>query len=78
MNKGSKVAVTVLLVIGFFIIGIFLTAAGTSKTFVGLLALGLFYGIRTMWKKPQNETDDSSEVKLNKEKSDNKDITLNK
>jgi hypothetical protein len=78
MNKGSKIAVTILLITGFFIIAIFLTAAGTSKTFVGLLALGLFFGIRTMWKKPQDEPNDNSEVKLNKKKSDNKDITRNK
>ncbi len=70
MNKGSKVAITVLLIIGFFIISILLMTAGTSKTFVGLLALGLFYGIRTMWKKPKEENDDKPEVKLNKEKSD--------
>lgn len=70
MNKGSKVAITVLLIIGFFIISILLMTAGTSKTFVGLLALGLFYGIRMMWKKPKEENDDKPEVKLNKEKSD--------
>ena len=55
MNKGSKIAVTALLIIGFFVVGIFLTAAGTSKTFIGLLALGLFFGIKAMWKKPKEE-----------------------
>ena len=76
MNKGSKIAVTVLLVFGFFIVAILLQAAGASKTFTGLLALGLFYGIRTMWKKPKDNS--STEIKLDKEKKDSNDLTLKK
>jgi uncharacterized protein YneF (UPF0154 family) len=70
MNKSGKTLVTILLIIGFFIGGIFLTAAGTSKTFLGLLALGVFYGIRTMWKKPKEEPK-SNEIKLEKDDDNN-------
>jgi hypothetical protein len=69
MNQGSKIAVTVLLIIVFFILAAFLIAADFSKAFVGLIGLGLFYGIRTMWKKPKES---SSEIKLDKtQKSEN-------
>lgn len=69
MNKGSKIAVTVMLIIVFFVLAIFLIKADFSKTFVGLIGLGLFYGIRTMWKKPKKS---SSEIKLDKtQKSEN-------
>jgi len=64
MKQGGKIAVTILLIVGFFIIGIFLSAAGASKTFTGLLALGIFFGIRAMWKKPKDEN--STEIKLDK------------
>jgi len=66
MGKGSKITVTVLLVVGFFVIGIFLQAAGVSKTFLALLALGLFYGIRTMFKSKDEETE-NNELTLNKD-----------
>ena len=56
MSKGGK--------IGFIIITTLLTEAGASKTFTGLLALGLFFGIREMWKKPK--TENSIEIKLDK------------
>ena len=69
MSKGGKIAVTILLVIGFIFIAGLLTAAEGSKTFAGLLALGLFFGLREMWKKPKKDT--SSEIKL--DKSQNKD-----
>jgi hypothetical protein len=64
MSKGGKIGVTVLLIIGFIIITTLLTEAGASKTFTGLLALGLFFGIREMWKKPK--TENSIEIKLDK------------
>lgn len=66
MNKGSKVTVTILLIFFFLIVGIFLQEAGVSKTFIALFALGLFYGIRKMWKKTDEKS--STEIKLNKEK----------
>ncbi|MFT6443344.1 MAG: hypothetical protein ACJASM_002904 [Salibacteraceae bacterium] len=69
MSKSGKVAVTILLIVGFFIVGIFLQAAGTSKTFLGLLALGIFYGIRTMWKKPKEESP-KGEITLDKNDND--------
>ncbi|MHA1875632.1 MAG: hypothetical protein ACTSUC_04210 [Promethearchaeota archaeon] len=65
MNSTSKVIVTVLLIIGFFIIGILFLTSGASKTFVGLFALGLFLGIRAMWKKPKEE-EKTEEIKLDK------------
>ena len=64
MNATSKTAVTILIIVLFIVVGIFLTAAGVSKTFMGLLALGLFFGIKSMWKKPEEET--TKEIKLNK------------
>ncbi|MCK9500071.1 MAG: hypothetical protein M0Q45_11280 [Bacteroidales bacterium] len=64
MSNGGKIGVTVLLIIGFIIITALLTEAGASKTFSGLLALGLFFGIREMWKKPKIEN--SIEIKLDK------------
>ena len=80
MNKGSKIAVTVIIVFAFFIIGIFLQEAGISKTFVALLALGLFYGIRSMWQKPKEVENSSNKIKLNKDKSEDDDnqISLKK
>ncbi|MTI89555.1 MAG: hypothetical protein FH748_16495 [Balneolaceae bacterium] len=65
MGKGSKITVTILLVVGFFVIGIFLQEAGVSKTFLALLALGLFYGIRNMFK--SNEEEENNELTLNKD-----------
>jgi hypothetical protein len=65
MSQTGKVLVTVFLIIGFLIIGILLLETGVSKTFVGLFALGLFFGVRAMWKKPKEESTD--EIKLDKE-----------
>jgi len=78
MNSGSKIAVTALVIVLFFVIGIFMIAGGVSKTFVGLLALGLFYGLKTMWKKPKEES--SSEIKLDKteDTDDENELTLKK
>lgn len=70
MKKPTKVLITIVLVIAFFIIGTLLQAgAGVSKTFIGLLALGLFYGIRTMWKKDEENKDGKgpNEITLNKD-----------
>jgi hypothetical protein len=64
MSKGSKISVTILLIVGFIFIAGLLTAAGASKTFTGLLALGLFFGIREMWKKPKEEK--TTDIKLDK------------
>lgn len=64
MSQTGKVLVTILLIIGFFIIGILLQETGVSKTFIGLFAVGLFFGIRAMWKKPKEVSD---ELKLDKE-----------
>lgn len=64
MGRGSKVAVTVILIIGFFVVGIFLQAAGAGGAFVGLLALGLFYGIRAMFKSGKKE--ETNALTLNK------------
>ncbi len=66
MKKGSKITVTILLVVGFFIGGIFLLEAGASKTFLALLALGLFYVIRNMFSSDEEETE-SNEITLNKD-----------
>ncbi len=70
MNTPTKVLITVALVIGFFIIGTLLQAgAGVSSTFIGLLALGLFFGIRSMWKKdePNKENKESNDITLKKD-----------
>jgi hypothetical protein len=64
MSKGGKIAVTILLVIGLIFISGIITAAGGSKTFAGLLALGLIFGLREMWKKPKERV--SNEIKLDK------------
>ncbi len=76
MSKGGKVAVTILLIVGFIFITGLLTAAGASKTFTGLLALGLFFGIRAMWKKPKVE--ESTEIKLDKTQKPNGENSLTK
>jgi hypothetical protein len=68
MSKSIKVIITIILIIVFFILGIFLLNSGTSKTFVGMIGVGLIFGIRSMWKKP------SEEITLNKS-DDEKDIT---
>lgn len=69
MNKASKILVTIVLVVAFVIIGTLLQAgAGVSKTFIALIALGLFYGIRAMWKKDDsNNEPPNSEITLNKD-----------
>ncbi len=66
MNKGSKIAVTILLIIVFFFITALLTAAESSKTLIAMLGLGLFFGIKAMWKKPKEDI--STEIKLDKSK----------
>ena len=74
MSQTGKILVTVFLIIGFFVIGILLQETGVSKTFIGLIAVGLFLGIRAMWKKPKEVSD---ELKLDKEKKSD-DLTLKK
>lgn len=76
MSKGGKITVTILLIVGFFIIGILLSAVGVSKTFTGLLALGLFFGIREMWKKPK--IDESNEIKLDKTQNNDSENNITK
>lgn len=76
MNNSSKTIVTILLIVGFIVAAILLQAAGTSKTFVGLFAIGLFLGIRAMWKKPKNEQ--SGEIKLDKKTDKSDDLKLQK
>lgn len=80
MNNGRKIVVTILLIIGYFIVSGILAVSGAraSGTFIGLLAIGLFYSIRAVWKKKEDEPSDSSEIKLNKTNSQDKDITSNK
>ena len=68
MSKGGKIATSVILIIGFFIFAAILSEGGASGTFIGLIALGLFYGIRSMFKKEENETD--SEIALDKKGTD--------
>jgi len=76
MNQSSKIIITILLIIGFFVIAIFLQAAGASKTFIGLFAVGLFFGIIAMWKKPKE--DGNKEIKLDKKIDKSDDLTLRK
>jgi len=64
MSKGGKILVTIILVIVFIFVTGLITAAEGSKTFVGLLGLGLFFGLREMWKKPKEQV--SNEIKLDK------------
>jgi|AntRauTorcE11898_2_1112593.scaffolds.fasta_scaffold04410_9 hypothetical protein len=72
MSKISKIAVTVILIIVFFFAGILLQEAGSSRTFIALLAIGLFYGLRSMWKKPKENS--SNEIKLDKSQQENNDL----
>ena len=76
MSKGGKIAVTILLIVGFIFISVLLIAAGFSKTFMALLALGLFYGIRAMWKNPKESS--STEIKLDKSQNTEKESNLAK
>lgn len=69
MSKIGKIAVTILLIFGFLFIGGSLLDAGSSKTFVGLLGLGIFYGIRKMWRKPK-EKSPQEEITLDKNNND--------
>jgi hypothetical protein len=56
MGKGQKVAVTAILVIVFFLVAGLLTSLGSSKTFIGLLAVGLYYGVKAMFKPAEQDT----------------------
>jgi len=76
MNNSSKTIVTILLIAVFLVISIFLLSIGASKTFVGLFAIGIFLGIRAMWKKSKNEL--SGEIKLDKKSDKPDDIMLQK
>lgn len=67
MSTGAKVAVTAILIVVFFFVGAILLESGGSKTFVGLIALGLFYGVRSMFR--SSEESDTQEVALDKSKS---------
>lgn len=64
MNKGSKVAVTVLLIIVFVFASALVTVLNGSKTFLAMLGVGLFFGVSAMWKKPKEKS--SNEIKLDK------------
>lgn len=75
MNQTSKIIVAVLLIGGFLIISI-VQSGSVSKTFMALLALGLYYGINGMWKKPVDEK--NKEIKLHKENKPSDDLTLKK
>jgi len=75
MNQTSKIIVAVLLIVGFLVISI-VQSGSTSKTFMALLALGLFYGIKGMWKNPSDEK--SKKIQLNKEREKSDDLTLKK
>ena len=66
MGKGGKIAVTVMLVLGFVVISAVVLGSGGSQAFVALIALGLFYGIRSMFK--SGPEDDSVALELNKDK----------
>ena len=65
MGNGSKVAVTVICVVAFFFVGIIMLAAGSSQFFVGMVALGLFYGLRSLFK-GGSEDAESKELTLDK------------
>jgi len=64
MRKRQKLGVTVLLIIGYILFAAILVAAESSTTLIGMLGVGLVFGIRAMWKKPKEEI--SSEIKLDK------------
>lgn len=67
MGTGGKVAVTIICVVVFFFLGIIMLEAGSSNFFVGMIALGLFYGIRAMFKgEKEGEDGKSQEIVLDK------------
>jgi len=71
MSQGTKVVTTIVLVVAFFFVAILLqTGTQVSMTFVALLALGLFLGIRTMWKKDDSDQgpDKPDEIVLDKKR----------
>ena len=79
MKTGNKIAVTILVVVMFFVIGIFLSASNASGTFIAFLALGLFFGLRSMWQgskdvpSSQFKLDKTANSKNKKEKKSNSD-----
>ena len=66
MGNVSKVIVTILLIIGFFVIGVVLQEAGIDQIFLVMLAFGLFYGIKSMFKSNKKNTE-SDELTLKKD-----------
>jgi hypothetical protein len=70
MNKPAKILITIILIVGFFIIATLLQAgAGVSPSFIALIGLGLFFGIRSMWKKDKenNNGKGPNEITLKKD-----------
>jgi len=66
MSNTAKIIVTILIVLTFLISSTFLLSTGISKTFIALLGIGLFYGIRALWKDNKKNNQDSNEIKLDK------------
>lgn len=65
MKKSEKIIATIGAIIGFFIVAGIIQAAivnngGGGRGIIGLMFLGVIYGIRSIWKskKSENNSDD--------------------
>ena len=64
MGKGGKFFVTIIVVLfTLFLIGI-INVSGASLPIRGVLMIGAYYGLKTLWKKDKKEN--STEIKLKK------------
>ncbi len=68
MNNSSKIFTTIIFVVVFIIIGIFLMASGGKGGIIHiLLTVGLIAAIRAVWKKKPNDNNDiTTNQKLDK------------
>lgn len=71
MNIASKIIVTIILTFGALILAGYITSIGGSQLFIGFLFLGLYYGLRGLWKKPKENGENEEVIKLIKKKDSN-------
>ena len=67
MNKNAKIVVTIIIVFVFIFLSLTLASFEVRKTFIGLLALGLYFGLQAVWKKDKKKDQNPSDnIKLDK------------
>ncbi|MFC0263386.1 hypothetical protein [Fontibacter flavus] len=69
MKKSEKILSTIFIIIGFFVIASLIQAAfmssgeGNGSILVGLLFMGMIFGIQSIWKKKNFNSNDNTPEK---------------